>query len=193
VIVGRRRVSTTAAAVVLSAIMIVSLVVPAAVSDWLGLAALGVVVWRVVVDGKSPSVIAVGHLGLIVSCFALGVHHDHRAVWLTMLATFTALPLAWAARRGGRPAKGAAGLVTAVVTAGVFAWSTEQLDDEPLSTLRQMLLFGTGAGIVLLIQALRRAKPPPTPPAITEPKPSAKPALPAWARDVTKPGPPTSA
>jgi hypothetical protein len=46
-------------------------------------------------------------------CFALGLHDGHRTAWVTMLATFAALPLAWAARRSGRAAKAAAGMVTA--------------------------------------------------------------------------------
>jgi hypothetical protein len=185
VIVNNRRAIAAAAAIGLGAVMIAARMAPPAVSTWLGMAALTAVGWPLLVDVKSPSVIAVGHLGLIASCFALGVHEEHRTVWLTMLATFTALPLAWAARGRGRPAKGAAGLVTAGVTFGVFAWSTEQLDHTPLSTLTQMLLIGTGAGIVLIVQALRRAKPPSAPAAITEPKPPAEPVLPAWAKDVT--------
>ena len=181
---SRRRVSTITAASILTVVMIAALVVPAAVSTWLGIAALGAVGWPLVVDVKSPPVVAVGHLGLIASCFALGVHDQHRAVWLTMLATFTALPLAWVVRRSGRPVKGAAGLVTAGVTFGVFAWSTEQLDG-PLSALSHVLLWGTVAGIVLITQAPRHAKPPSTPAPTVEPKPPVKAALPPWARDVT--------
>ena len=67
-----------------------------------------------------------------------------------MLATFAALPLAWAARRSGRAAKAAAGMVTAGVTFGVFAWSAEQLHG-PLSSLTQLLLCGTGAGLVMTV------------------------------------------
>lgn len=114
-------------------------------STWLGIAALGAAGWSLVVDVKSPSVVAVGHLGLIASCLALGVHDEHRAVWLTMLATFIALPLAWVVRRGGRAVKGAAGLVTVGVTFGVLAWSAEQLDG-PLLALTHVLLWGPRQG-----------------------------------------------
>jgi hypothetical protein len=185
-ILSRRRVSTVAAVLVLGAIMVLALVGPTAVSTWLGTAALGVVGWPMVVKVKTPSVIAVGHLGVIASCFALGVHDERRTVWLTMLATFTALPLAWAARRSPRAAKVAAGLVTAGGTFGVFAWSAEQLHG-PLSSLTDLLLYGTGAGLVLIVQALRRTKPPSTPAAIIEPEPLRKPTLPEWARDVSGP------
>ncbi|MEV4637589.1 hypothetical protein AB0J80_09585 [Actinoplanes sp. NPDC049548] len=183
---SHRRVSVSAAVLVLAGIVIAAPAVPVTASSWLGTAALAVMMWPLLVDAKRPSAVAVGHLGLIASCFALGVHDEHRTVWWTMLATFTALPLAWIFRRSGRPAKGIAGLVLAGVTFGVFAWSTEQLGDAPLSTMPDFLLFSTAAGVVLIFQAVRGPKPLPEL-ATTEPEPPAKPVLPPWARDVTAP------
>lgn len=184
VIISHRRASTVVAAVVLTGIVIAAAFVPPAVSSWLGVAALALVLWPLGVDVTNPAAVAVGHLGLIASCFALGVHDEHRAVWCTLLATFAVLPLAWAVRRWRRASKAAAGMVLALLTFGVFAWSTEQLDAGPLSVIPQTLLLATTAGIVLIVQALRPAKPPSSPVPIVPPPP-ARPARPPWSRDVT--------
>jgi hypothetical protein len=157
--ISRRCLSTILTAFLLIGTMIAAPLVSSAVSSWLGVTALALLLWPLLVDLNSTATIAVGHLGLVASCFAIGVHDEHRNVWLTLLATFAVLPLAWAFRRGGRATKGAAGLVLVALTFGVFAWSTEKLDHGPLSVLPQLLLFPTA--------------------------PPAKPARPPWARDVT--------
>jgi hypothetical protein len=77
--------------------------------------------------------------------------------------------------------KAVAGLVLSALTFGVFAWSTQQLDDRTLLEVPRWLLFGTIAGIVLIVQALRRAKPPPALAPIEPPRPARAP----WSRDVT--------
>ena len=184
VIISHRRVSTIATTLVLIGAIAVAPLVPAAASSWLGVGALGLILWPLSVDLTNPATVAVGHFGLVASCFALGVHDEDRSVWLTLLATFAVLPLGWAFRRRKRAIKATAGLVLALLTFGVFAWSTEQLDGGPLSVMPQPLLLATVGGIVLIVQALRPAKRP-SPPAPIVPAPPAKPPRPPWSRDVT--------
>ena len=172
--------AATSTAFALIGAMVVAPFVPAAASSWLGVAALGLGLWPLLVDMKNTAAIAVAHLGSIVCCFALGVHDENRSVWLT----FAVLPLAWTFRRSGRAIMAAAGLVLGALSFGVFAWSAEQLDGGPLSALPQMLLFPAGAGIVMIVKALRPAKTP-SAPAATAPVPPARPERPPWARDVS--------
>jgi hypothetical protein len=186
VIIRRRRVDPIVTTLALIGAAAAGPFVPGTAASWLGLAALALLLWPLCVDPASPATIAVGHLGLIVSCFATGVHDHHRIVWLTLLATFAALPSAWAFRRRGRTVRAIAGLVLAAVTFGVYAWSVEHLDRGQLSVLPQELLVGTVAGIVMIVQALRRPKPPPPPPPTVSAPPPA-PARAPWARDVTEP------
>jgi hypothetical protein len=182
--VKHHRAILVATAFVMVGIMIVALFVPPAVAVWLGLAPLVLIIWPVRIDSMSPASIAVGHLGLIASCFAVGLHDNHRAVWLTLLAAAAVLPLAWAFRRSGRATKATAGVVLSLLSFGVFVWSTEQLDGGTLSELADLFLLATVAGIVMIVQALRPVKPP-SAPALIVPAPPARPVRPPWSRDVT--------
>lgn len=182
--ITRRGVGTTLTASVLVGAAVVAPFVPSTASSWLGVAALGSGLWPLLVDRKTTAAIAVGHLGLIVCCFALGVHDEHRSVWLTLLVTFAVLPSAWAFRRTARAITAVAGLVLGALSVGVFAWSTEELDGGPLSEMPQLLLFSAGAGMVMIVKALFPAKTPAAP-ATTAPVPPARPQRPPWARDVT--------
>ena len=122
----------------------------------------------------TPATIAIGHLALVVACFAAGVHDDQRVEWLTLLAALALLPAGWAFRRTHRAVKAAAGLALAVLTLVVFAWSTERIDHRFLGLQADALLWGTVGGIVLMVQAMRPAKPPPATATIDSP-PTAEP------------------
>ena len=180
-----RRVSTKATAFVVVGVVITAPFAPATAAIWLGIVPLAIILWPLLEDLKSPTAIALGHLGVFASCFVLGLHDEHRTVWVTLLATLAAMPLGWVLRGVRRAVQAIGGLILSVLTFSVFAWSTEQLGDEPLSEVPSMLLAGTVAGIFLIGQALRGAKASMAPPSVQS-GPPAKPTLPSWARDVTE-------